>query len=285
MFRAAKRRRPTGPVAPRVRRRGDLGLQALAVTPEPTASGPATTATWAWSLRRFGRWMVVCLPLYAVISGLVSLGTRDRGTSGLYLPDEHPLYLFPWLVAVWLGLMAQVALAALLAATRTRRAGLAGFMVSTGGVFLMLPFAGLPGATTVYGMDAGLYLLAGATLYSLGWTVTGSAVGHSGVFSYGDGVLLMLAAPLLGVAGLLVGTLQTVGATLAFAAGLGTMWRAGRLLPVGHRGIAAAAAAQAATAAAAAADAVTTAAADAVTTAAAETAPPGGGNQYPLATS
>ncbi|HEX7745684.1 MAG TPA: hypothetical protein VF462_10535, partial [Micromonosporaceae bacterium] len=215
MFRAARRRRPSGPVPPRVRRRGDLGLRALAVTAEPTACGPATTATWAWSLRRFARWMVLCLPGYAVVSGLVSLGARDRGTSGLYLPDEHPLPLIAWLVAVWLGLMAQVALAALLAATRTRRPALLGFMVSTGGVFLMLPFAGLPGETTAYGTEARLYLLAGATVYSLGWTVIGSAVGRSGVFSYGDGVLLMMAAPLLGVAGLLVGTLQTVGAALA----------------------------------------------------------------------
>jgi hypothetical protein len=249
MFRASKRHRPVGSVPPYVRRRGDLGLQALATGPEPTAVGPATSATWAWSLRRFGRWMVIGLPGYAVVSGLVALNTRERGASGLYLPDGRPLHLIAWVVAAWVGLMALLALAALLAATRTRWAALLALMASTAGLHLMLPFAGLPGETTVYGADARLYLLAGATVYSLGWALAGSAVARSGVFSYGDGVLLMLAAPLLGVVGLLVEPLQTIAAVLVLAAGIGIVLRAGRLLPVGRRGIAAAAAAQAVAAA------------------------------------
>lgn len=292
MFRATKRHRAAGPVPPYAPRRGDLGLRALANVPEPTAVGPATSATWAWSLRRFGRWMVMGLPGYALAAGLVSLNTRQRGASGLYLPDGQPLRLVAWVGAAWIGLIALVALAALLAATRTRRAAALAIMASSAGLLAMLPFAGLPGKTTVYGHDSRWYVLAGATVYSVGWALAGSAVARSGVFSFGDGVLLMLAAPLLGVAGLLVDPLQTIGAVLVLAAGIGIVVRAGRLLPVGRRGIAAASAAQAVAVAAAATQAVTTAAANQaaaatqdVTSATAEAAASGGPGQRRLAAS
>jgi hypothetical protein len=289
MFRATKRHRPAGPVPPYTPRRGDLGLRALANLPEPIAAGPATSATWAWSLRRVGRWMVLGLPGYALVSGLVSLNTRQRGASGLYLPDGDPLYLVAWVGAAWIGLMALVALAALLAATRTRRAAVLALMASTAGLLAMLPFAGLTGKTTVYGNDARWYVLGGAAVYSVGWVLAGSAVARSGVLNYGDGVLLVLAAPLLGVVGLLVDPLQTIGAVLVFAAGIGIVVRAGRLLPVGRRGIAAAAAAQAVAAAAAATQAVTTAATNQPTTpevtSAAEAATSGRAGQRSLAAS
>jgi hypothetical protein len=292
MLRATKRRRPAVPVPPYAPRRGDLGLRALANLPEPTAVGPATSATWAWSLRRIGRWMVLGLPGYALVSGLVSLNTRQRGPSGLYLPDGRPLLLIAWVGAAWIGLMALVALAALLAATRTRRGAVLALMTSTAGLLAMLPFAGLTGEATVYGNDGRWYVLTGATVYSVGWALAGSAVARSGVFSYGDGVLLMLAAPLLGVVGLLVDPLQTIGGVLVLAAGIGIVVRAGRLLPVGRRGIAAAAAAQAVATAAAATQAVTTAAATQaaaasqdVTPAAAGAAATGGAGQRTLAAS
>jgi hypothetical protein len=284
MFRRTMRHRPAGPVRPYKRRRGDLGLWALATMPEPTAVGPATSATWAWSLRRFGRWMVLGLPGYALISGLVSLSTRHRGAAGLYLPDGPALHLVAWVGAAWIGLMALMALAALLAATRTRRAALLALMAGAAGLLAMLPFAGLPGQATVYGAAARWYVLAGATVYSVGWALAGSAVARSGVLNFGDGVLLMLAAPLLGVAGLLIDPLQTIGAVLVFAAGIGIVLRAGRLLPVGRRGIAAAAAAQAVAAAAATTQAVTAAATQAVTAAATQAVTAAAADQAAAAT-
>jgi predicted branched-subunit amino acid permease len=151
-----------------------------------------------------------------------------------------------------------------------------------------LPFAGLPGQTG-YGAGARWYVLAGATVYTAGWVLAGSAVALSGVLNFGDGVLLMFAAPLLGVVGLLVDPLQTIGAVLVFAAGIGIAVRAGRLLPVGRRGIAAAAAAQAVAAATAApekaatAPAVTAAASERATTAAAGAGSNGAVGQRSLA--
>jgi hypothetical protein len=247
MTRAAKRKRAAaGPVPPRVPRRGDLGFGALVVKPELMPCGPATNASWAWSLRRFARAMVWALPLYAVVYGLVTLGSFAGAGQPVYLTDERPLHLFGWLAAIWLGVMALVALTALLAATRSRRMAVAALMVGTAGVALTLPFAGLPGQTPVYPGDARLFVLFGATVYSLGWALMGWALSRSGVFTYGDGFLLMVAGPMLGTVGLLVETVQTIGALLTLAAGIGVVWRAGRLLPVGPRGIAAAAAAKAA---------------------------------------
>lgn len=246
MTRAAKRKRAAaGPVPPRVPRRGDLGFGALVVKPELMPCGPATNASWAWSLRRFARAMIWSLPLYAVVYGLVTLGSFEAAGQPVYLTDARPWHLLGWLAAIWLGVMALVALAALLAATRSRRIAVAALMVGTVGVALTLPFAGLPGQTPVYDGDARLFVLFGASVYSLGWVLMGWALLRSGVFTYGDGFLLMVAGPMLGTAGLLVGTVQTIGALLTFAAGIGVVWRAGRLLPVGARGLAAAAAAQA----------------------------------------
>jgi hypothetical protein len=51
------------------------------------------------------------------------------------------------------------------------------------------------------------------------------------MFSYGDGVMLMIAAPLLGLGGALLGSLQTFGALFVLVAGIGIGYRSGRLVP------------------------------------------------------
>lgn len=247
MTRAANRRRAgSGPVPPRVPRRGDLGLGALVVTPEVQPSGPATNASWAWNLRRFARAMIWSLPAYAVVYGLVTLGDFAAAGQPVYLTEARPWHLLGWLAAIWLGEMALLALAALLAATRSRRAAASALLVGTAGVALTLPFAGLPGQTPVFAGDARLFVLFGASVYAAGWMLMGRALLESGVFTYGDGVLLIFAGPLLGPVGLLVQTVQTVGALLVLAASIGVVWRSGRLLPVGDRGFVAVAAARAA---------------------------------------
>jgi hypothetical protein len=190
--------------------------------------------------------MVWSLPAYAVVYGLVTLGNFDAAGQPVYLTDARPWHLLGWLAAIWLGELALVALAAMLAATRSRRIAVAALMVGTAGVALTLPFAGLPGQTPVFGGDARLFVLFGASVYSVGWILMGWALLESGVFSYGDGVLLMFAGPLLGPVGLLVQTVQTIGALLVLAASIGVVWRSGRLLPVGARGFVAVAAARAA---------------------------------------
>jgi hypothetical protein len=207
--------------------------------------GPATNATWAWTLRRFARAAVWFLPGYAVFYGILTFGSFRGKGQPVYLTDARPWHLLGWVAAIWLGMMALVALTALLAATRTRKMALSALMVGAGGVVLTLPFAGLPGQTPVYGGNARLFVFFGMSVYSAGWMLMGWALLKSGVFSYGDGVLLLFAGPMLGPIGLLTDTAQTIGALLILIASVGVIWRSGRLLPVGAAGIAAAAAARA----------------------------------------
>jgi hypothetical protein len=219
---------PAGPLG--TRRTGG-GFAVLPFVTEPTAAGPATDATWAWSLRRFGRAAVWLLPAYAVLYG-VAAWTSDGGLgNGPYPADGGQLHLIGWVAAVWLGLLALLALTGLLAATRSRRVAAAGLLASIAGTVLMLPFAGLAGEAPVFGTTARTLVLAGATCYTAGWLCTGWSVARSGVFSIGDGVLLMIAAPLLGLGGALFGALQTFGAIFVLVAGIGIGYRSGRLVP------------------------------------------------------
>jgi len=106
-----------------------------------------------------------------------------------------------------------------------------GLLFGLAGIVLMLPFAGLAGQTPVFGTTARVLVLVGSACYGLGWLATGWAVARSGMFSVGDGAMLMVAAPLLGLVGSLIGSLQTFGAIFALIAGIGIGYRSGRLLP------------------------------------------------------
>ncbi|MEU9509243.1 hypothetical protein AB0D32_23525 [Micromonospora sp. NPDC048170] len=218
---------PTGPIGSR-RTGGGFGVLPFV---EPTPIGPATNATWAWSLRRLARSAVWLLPAYAILYAVVAMGSDGGVGNDPYPADGRPLYLVGWVAAVWLGLLALLALTGLLAAARSRRAAVAGLLVSIAGTVLMLPFAGLAEQTPVFGTSARTLVLVGATCYSLGWLLTGWSVARSGMFSIGDGAMLMIAAPLLGVGGALVGALQTFGAIFVLVAGIGIGYRSGRLVP------------------------------------------------------
>lgn len=219
------------PVGPLGTRRTGGGFGVLPFIPDPAPNSPATNATWAWSLRRLARAAVWLLPAYAVLYGCVAMASDGGIGNEPYPADGRPVYLVGWVLAVWLGLLALLALAGLLVTTRSRRSALGGLLSSLAGTVLMLPFTGLAETTPVFGTEARTMVLAGAFVYSVGWLLTGWAVARSGVFSYGDGFLLMIAAPLLGIAGALIGPLQTFGAMFVLAAGIGIGYRAGRLLP------------------------------------------------------
>ncbi|WP_434740855.1 hypothetical protein [Micromonospora sp. SH-82] len=219
------------PVGPLGTRRTGGGFGVLPFLVEPTPTFPATDATWAWSLRRFARAAVWLLPAYAILYGLVAWASDGGVGNDPYPADGRPLYLIGWVAAVWLGLLALLALAGLLVATRSRRTAAAGLLVGLAGTVLMLPFAGLAEQTPVFGTTARSLVLVGAACYSVGWFLTGWAVARSGAFSYGDGILLMIAAPLLGLGGALVGPLQTFGALFVLIAGIGIGYRSGRLVP------------------------------------------------------
>lgn len=238
MKKADRRRRSSAseagthdPVAPLGTRRTGGGFAVLPFIGEPPPRLPATDATWAWSIRRLARAAVWLLPAYAILYGIVAMAS-DRGIGNAPYPtDGRPLFLASWLLATWLGLLAVLALTGLLAATRSRRAAVTGLLFSIAGLVLTLPFAGLAAQTPVFGTTARVLVLVGSACYSLGWLATGWAVARSGMFSMGDGVMLMIAAPLLGLAGSLLGSLQPFGAIFALIAGIGIGYRSGRLLP------------------------------------------------------
>ncbi|WBB75546.1 hypothetical protein O7602_08555 [Micromonospora sp. WMMD1128] len=219
---------PGGPLGSR---RTGGGFVVLPFVSEPGPGAPATDATWAWSVRRFARAAVWLLPAYAVLYGVVAMASDGGVGNDPYPADGQPLYLVGWVASIWLGLLALLALTGLLAATRCRRVALAGLLASIGGMVLMLPFAGLAEQTPVFGLTARGIVLFGATCYSVGWFLTGWSVGRSGMFSYGDGIMLMIAAPLLGLGGALIGSLQTFGAIFVLVAGIGIGYRSGRLVP------------------------------------------------------
>ncbi|MEU1607400.1 hypothetical protein [Micromonospora matsumotoense] len=219
------------PVGPLGTRRTGGGFGVLPFVGDPGPAAPATDASWAWSLRRFARASVWLLPAYAVLYGAVAMASDGGLGNDPYPADGRPLYLLGWVAAIWLGLLALLALTGLLAATRSRRGAVAGLLVSIGGTVLMLPFAGLTEQTPVFGTTARTLVLVGATFYSVGWLLTGWAVARSGAFAIGDGAMLMIAAPLLGLGGALVGSLPAFGAIFVLIAGIGIGYRSGRLVP------------------------------------------------------
>lgn len=241
MTHATKRTRPAGSGGAggrskglRVIARSDAGIAVLVAARDKAPTQAATNATWAWSVRRFCRVLIWALPAYAVLFGVSTFGRAEGGPTP-YLLDGYLLPVIGWAGGLWLGVMALVALAGLLAAARTRGKAVAGLVVGSAGAALMLAFAAMTPETSVF--DARAVALTGGALYSLGWLLAGLAVLRSGLFTHTDGTLLMLAAPMLGVGGLLVGPLQTVGALLALAASIGVSVAAGRLVPViGHGG-------------------------------------------------
>ncbi|GIG92880.1 hypothetical protein [Plantactinospora endophytica] len=236
---APKRTLDVGPVADRpdpVSGRwpyGGFGFLPFVV--ERGTSEPASDASWAWSLRRLARLAVWSIPGYAIVYGSVTLVGAGNAP---FLTQQRPAHLLGWIGALWLGLLGLMALASLLVTTRTRCAGTAGLLVAVAGTMLVLPFGGLPDAHSAFGRAGQVIAVVGGALYSLGWWLTGLALYRSGVFSQSDGVLLMIAAPLLGVGGMLASALHALGAMLVLAAGIGIGWRARRLVPaVGRAGL------------------------------------------------
>ncbi|MFV2011242.1 MULTISPECIES: hypothetical protein [unclassified Micromonospora] len=239
MTRAVRNTRPrttasnagrSGPV--RVVSRSDAGVAVVAAAaPENTPAGPATNAAWAWSIRRFSRFAIWALPLYAIAFGIGSLSGLRGGGPAPDLVDGRPAYLASWVIASWLGLVTLVAIAGIHAAARSRGTAVSALLVGLAGTASTVPFVGLPDGTTVYGTSARSIALVGAALYSFGWLLAGAAVLRSELFNRLDGWLLIVASPLLGFVGLLSGPLQTVGAVLTLTAGIGLAWSAGRMVP------------------------------------------------------
>ncbi len=186
---------------------------------------PVREAVWIWSVRRYARLALWALPVAALLHGWATLGI-DAPIGSLAVQ----------LVAGWLATVAMLALAALLAASRTRRSALAGLLVGLAGFLLALPLAALPDGTAAAGTPlTGAQLdrveVLSAVVVGAGWLLLGWAVFRSKLVNPADGVLLMLAAVAIGAGAHAPQPLPTVGALLLVAAGTGLAWTGGRLIP------------------------------------------------------
>jgi Amt family ammonium transporter len=163
--------------------------------------------------------------LAAVLYGWVTLGV-----------DSPPGPLAVGVLAGWLATISLIALAGLLAGSRTRRCALAGLLVTLAGTTLLLPLAALPDgavvkhAPLVAGHVPGLLATSG-TIAAAGVLLLGWAVFRSKLVNPADGVLMMLAAVAMGSGAYTSRPVPTVGALLLLAAGMGLAWTGGRLVP------------------------------------------------------
>ena len=186
---------------------------------------PVREAVWIWSVRRYARLALWALPAAALLLGWTTLGI-----------DTPPGPLVVELAAAWLSLVAMIALAGLLAGSRTRRSALTGLLLGVAGFLIALPVAALPPGVAAAGSPLSaetmrLVALIGAACSGAGWLLLGWAVFRAKLVNPADGILLMLAATSIGAAPLTKEPLPTVGALLLLAAGTGLAWTAGRLIP------------------------------------------------------
>jgi Amt family ammonium transporter len=186
---------------------------------------PVREAVWIWSVRRYARIALWAMPLGALLYGW---STLDVATP--------PGPLVVRLAAGWLSTIAMIALAGLLAGSRTRRPAVLGLLIGLAGMVLLLPTAALPAGVAPAGspLDAAqvrLVALVAAAVTGTGWLLLGWAVFRSKLVNPADGVLLMLAAISVGAGTYAVKPLPTVGALLLLAAGMGLAWTGNRLMP------------------------------------------------------
>jgi hypothetical protein len=186
---------------------------------------PVREAVWIWSVRRYARVALWALPLAAVLYGWSTLGA-----------GAAPGPLLVRLIAGWLATVAMVALAALLAGSRNRRAAVLGLLIGLAGMGALAPLAALPAGVAPDGIAlSGGQLhtaaLAAVAVTGAGWLLLGWAVFRSQLVNPADGILLMLAAVSIGAGTYAARPLPTVGALLLLAAGMGLAWTGGRLIP------------------------------------------------------
>lgn len=214
----------------------DAGVAVVTVAvPEERTGSLTGSAAWARHVRRFGRLALWALPAYAVTYALVGWSGLAQWPPAPYLASGSLLYLAVGLISGWLGLVAQVGLAAVLAGTSSRNAALAGLLIGFAGAVILLTASGLPAGARPGGISAHSLVLAAAVLQTLAWVAFGVAVLQSHLLKRTDGMLLILAAPMIGLVGLFVDVVQTIGALLLLAAGLGLVRTVARLGPATPR--------------------------------------------------
>lgn len=242
--------------APRRRRRG-VGLAVLSGSSPGDPPPVVLDQAWARGARRMARAAAWALPAYALVylwftlAGTVEFGSEATGWSArVSSADYQRTQLLAGLGGWLLAMVAMVALSALLVGLRGRLLAGLGLLAGLTAAVLLLPQLGVtvftaratgaavadgdPAAAQVFAQAQGHgeeVAVAGVVLFSMAWLLFGLAVWRSRPLSRADGLLLVLAAPLLGVASLDVPMVGPLGALLLLAAGIGIAANGARALP------------------------------------------------------
>src|SRR4030095_11848886 len=131
---------------------------------------PVREAVWIWSVRRYARIALWALPAGALLLGWATL----RGAPPPRPPGGR-------IAAGWLTTIAMIALAGLLAGSRTHRPAGAGLLIGLAGLVLQLPLSALPSGVAPDGaaLPAGhvhTASLVAAAVLGTGWLLLGWAV-------------------------------------------------------------------------------------------------------------
>ncbi|GAA1860127.1 hypothetical protein [Asanoa iriomotensis] len=208
----------------------DVGMKLLPEVDPDVPEGPVTNARWAALVRSAARRLIWTLPAAGVVAAAASIGAMVGGGPAHYLSGEAPFRLIAWVTSVWLAMVAMIALVGVLSAVRSRAAAVLGLMLGILGGVSMLMWAAVPPETPIWGLSAKTLALSCAGIYSAGWMAMGWSVFRSRMFARGDGLMLICAGPMVGIAGLWMSPFHTAGALLLFAAGLGIAWKSGSTL-------------------------------------------------------
>lgn len=212
-------------------------------------------AGWTRSAQRFGRYGIWILPTFALLTGL----TRRSGAAFSADPVVYARYLSvgryrPMEMATTIGLgilgpLSIVALGALLIRGRGRRFAIVGMSAALAGSTALFVVVGsvivraeqirapllrrrldeVAVTANATGTIAAIITLSGIALLIVGWFLFGIAVIRAPGAGRGDGVLLMVSAPLLYAGGPVSRVIPTMGSFLLLAAGLGIALAAGRM--------------------------------------------------------
>jgi hypothetical protein len=202
-----------------------------------------------------GRIGVLVVPVYAVLVGLVPRATgafsADPATYHRYLAIRYrPVEVAAGLGAGLCCVLSAIFLALLMLRGRGRRFGVAGLALAlagaagtialTGGVvvraerlrtpLLHLDWARIDVNAHATSSGAAVLVVSAAAGLTLGWLLLGLGLLLTPGANKGDGVLLMLSAPLLYLGGMALRVLPSLGSFILLAAGLGMVLTGGRMV-------------------------------------------------------
>ena len=210
---------------------------------------------WQRRTYAFGRYAVIAIPVFALIAGLLPRSAAafsvdpavyaHYAAHGRWQPREAAVTIF--LAAT--GLASIVGLAALLWRGRATRLAVSGLVLGLVGSITMISIVGstviredrlrhalLAGDWSHLALNAretgsvATSIVAwGALLLTIGWILLGVGIMRTAGLNRADGPLVIIAAPLMFLGGMIAHVLPTMGSFLLLAAGLGIVFTAERV--------------------------------------------------------